>query len=949
MTLSKRILLVLLPVIGLALGLVVFLLLRAYENDQRKAMEDLSQDMAGHYIGHVESWFGYEMAQAMALADAVAAVYSLPDSTKEEVIRKTLERVVLADTLIASMYVQFEFGRFFYRGPRDATRHISIEAHREGGKALLDFEDDSGIDTSDAEGLAYFLEPMRQNRPVVTDPYRWKYGWSPDSLLEITLGIPVRVNGDVVGVLGVDVLASSLQEIADKVKPYGKGFGILVSGGGVVAGHPDGRRLGLSIDSIVAGQPALSRELATGRPVSFMSYSEEIGGMAYYQFMPVEAKGVSSNWALGVVFPLDAVMAPVYRMRWLAIGVMLGCWISVALIIVFLARAIARPLVECAAIADRIALGDVSMEIEVRGGGETARLLKAQRGMVHSLRAMSEDLDGLVNAARAGRLEVRADAERHQGSFGRIVKGMNATLDAVAAPLQTAVRYMESIAQGTVPALIEADYQGDFNLIKRSVNSLVDTMRALQQEMESLVLAAQKGDLAHRANASRLVGDWSLLLMGVNNTVQSLVSPLNVAVDSMDQIARGVLPRCITECYPGDYERIKLSVNAMVRTMDCLNTEMGALVQGARSGDLSKRAREDLFIGSWRDIVGGINLALAAVLEPIAETVSVLECLAKRDLRVRVLGDYQGDLARIKLSLNGALDNLDHTLAQVSQAAAQVAQASHLISNGSQSLAQGSCAQAAAVDHVKRGLVDMATGLRQCAEMSMETAGLAQQAKQDAIEGGYTVERMHEAIRQIKRTSDESAKIVKTIDEIALQTNLLALNAAVEAARAGGAGRGFAVVAEEVRALAQRSAVAAKDTAARIGESVCHSTMGVAIASEVSDSFSRIGAGIGKVGVLIEEIAGANRSQVVGVNALDGAATELDSTVQQNAANSEESASAAEELASQAQALRKMVGAFQISSATGGASAGRPLRSPAQIQKGMDVGKKCPAGETIVL
>jgi methyl-accepting chemotaxis protein len=195
------------------------------------------------------------------------------------------------------------------------------------------------------------------------------------------------------------------------------------------------------------------------------------------------------------------------------------------------------------------------------------------------------------------------------------------------------------------------------------------------------------------------------------------------------------------------------------------------------------------------------------------------------------------------------------------------------------------------------------------------------------------MKRLADAIDRIKSSSDKTAKIVKTIDEIAFQTNLLALNAAVEAARAGDAGKGFAVVAEEVRSLAMRSAEAAKSTADLIEESVKNAEGGVAINQEVMKNLVEINDQVKKVSDVMAEIAASSEQQSRGVDQVNTAVEQVNQVTQQTASNAEESASAAEELASQAEDMRGVVSSFSLTKVKGatGWSAKAPKEEAAAV------------------
>jgi methyl-accepting chemotaxis protein len=254
----------------------------------------------------------------------------------------------------------------------------------------------------------------------------------------------------------------------------------------------------------------------------------------------------------------------------------------------------------------------------------------------------------------------------------------------------------------------------------------------------------------------------------------------------------------------------------------------------------------------------------------------------------------------INNSLKGIADGLGAGAEQVTAASGQV-------SSASQQLAQGASEQASSLEESSSALEEMASMTRQNADNAGKADSMMEESRKVVGEGSRAVGQMAEAIDKIKQSAGETAKIIKTIDEIAFQTNLLALNAAVEAARAGEAGKGFAVVAEEVRNLARRAADAARDTSELIEGSRKHADSSVTVADNLKKTFVGIEETSGKVATLVSEIAAASKEQAQGIEQVNTGVAEMDKVVQQNAANAEESASAAEELSSQAQELDAMV------------------------------------------
>ena len=258
----------------------------------------------------------------------------------------------------------------------------------------------------------------------------------------------------------------------------------------------------------------------------------------------------------------------------------------------------------------------------------------------------------------------------------------------------------------------------------------------------------------------------------------------------------------------------------------------------------------------------------------------------------------------INEGLNEAVRGLSNGAEQVSGAAIQ-------ISSSSQSLAKGTSEQAASLEETSASSEEMTSMTRKNADNSEQCAKLMVQVDGRVVTANQTLGQMVTSMKEINSSSDKISKIIRVIDEIAFQTNILALNAAVEAARAGEAGMGFAVVADEVRNLAQRSAQAAKDTAALIEESISRSNEGSTKLTQVAEAISSITASANQVKTLVDEVNLGSQEQARGVEQISKAIVQIEQVTQRAAASSEEAASASEELAAQSQAIHVIIQQLQ--------------------------------------
>jgi methyl-accepting chemotaxis protein len=531
--------------------------------------------------------------------------------------------------------------------------------------------------------------------------------------------------------------------------------------------------------------------------------------------------------------------------------------------------AVVGPLNVAAEYVERISRGDIPPKITDTYNGDFNEIKNNLNICIDAVNALVDDAAMLEKAGVEGQLDTRANASKHGGDFGKIVEGVNHTLDAMVGPLQGAATYIDRISKGDIPPKITDAYKGDFNDLKNNLNTLIDEVNTMLEDAGLLTQAAIEGNLATQADTQKFSGAWKELVSGMNGILVEVSKPTNEVMTVMEAISNGNLQVLVTGSYQGDFNRLKESVNNTATRLDTI----------------------------------------------IGEISTKMQQLAEKNLDIENVREYRGDFIRISNAINVIIESLNNVMSDINIAAEQVEIGSQQISDGGQALSQGTTEQASSIQELTASIEEVADETKKNAVNANQANELARTVRTNAEVGNMQMKKMVEAMVDINDSSNNISKIIKVIDDIAFQTNILALNAAVEAARAGQHGKGFAVVAEEVRTLAARSAEAAKETTGLIEGSIYKVEAGTKIADETADSLKDILTEIEQVTGLVEEIARASNDQASEIAQINQGIEQVSQVVQTNSATAEESAAASEELSGQAEMLKQMVGAFQLKSA----------------------------------
>jgi methyl-accepting chemotaxis protein len=522
-----------------------------------------------------------------------------------------------------------------------------------------------------------------------------------------------------------------------------------------------------------------------------------------------------------------------------------------------------------------------------------------QRGLLASLRATHTSR--LALGGRVFRIVV-TPLDENSRRIGYVVEWSDRTLEAEAERAARENARIRQALDNVTSNVMVAD--ADLNIVyaNRAVQTMLGEAEAdIRKSLpgfDARSLVGTNIDSFHRdpSHQRRLLGELS----------RTFVSGMKLGGRTFRIIANPV--------FDSGGARLGTVVEWADRTQElAVETEISGIVTAAQDGDLSRRIAMAGKQGFFEALAKGINELVESMSAVVSEVSELVTRVNAGDLsRTLQVTGRSGLFVQVGGTVNQLVGDLSLLVGQVKQAASGVLVGAQEISRGNETLSQRTEEQASSLEQTASSMEQMTSTVRQTADNASHANQLATAARTQAEAGVAVVGDAVRSMAEISSASERIASIIGVIDEIAFQTNLLALNAAVEAARAGEQGRGFAVVAAEVRNLAGRSSVAAKQIKSLIQDSVGKVNEGNRLVDESGQHLEQIQTAVKKVADIIAEIAAASREQAAGIDQVNKAVTQIDEVTQQNAALVEEATSASQAIVDQARTLNDLVGRYRV-------------------------------------
>lgn len=478
-------------------------------------------------------------------------------------------------------------------------------------------------------------------------------------------------------------------------------------------------------------------------------------------------------------------------------------------------------------------------------------------------------------------------------------------------PLARATLVAEAIARGELGNDVETQARDETGRLLNAMKSMQRQLRSLIDAQLDMAKRHDAGEISYRIDAQAYPGDYGRMAAETNALVGSHLAVKMRLVQIMGRYAIGDLSQDMDRL-PGEKAVLTKTMDEVKHNLSAMNSEIKKLVQSAGMGDFRMRGDVQRFQFDFRLMVEGLNQLMTTADSNLDSLSNLLKAIAAGDLTVRMRGEFSGVFAQMRDDANTTAERLAKMVGRIKRSAVSINTAASEIATGNDDLSRRTEQQAASLEESAASMEELTSTVKQNAEHARQANELAISAGSVASRAGEVVSQVVTTMSGIEASSKKIAEIISVIDGITFQTNILALNAAVEAARAGEQGRGFAVVASEVRALAQRSANAAKEITSLIEDSVSRVAEGSVLVEQSGKAMVDVVSSVQRVNEIMGEISAASQEQYAGIEQVNQAVIQMDESTQQNASLVEEASAATRSMAQEAAELAQAVDMFTL-------------------------------------